>query len=76
MAKEDPYFRLRVPETLKSRIEKSAAENNRSMTAEIISRLDKSFVYEVATNEVEKILEEHRQRLKRIERHLKLGGEP
>lgn len=43
MAKDDPYFRLRVPEKLKAQIEKSAAASNRSMTAEIISRLEKSY---------------------------------
>ena len=75
MSREDPYFRLRVPETLKARIEKSAAENNRSMTAEIISRLSKSFEYEAAASEIEEILQEHRQRLKRIERHLNIAGE-
>lgn len=43
MARDDPYFRLRIPEALKARVEKSAAESNRSMTAEIISRLEQSY---------------------------------
>ncbi|TCN30306.1 Arc family DNA-binding protein [Sinorhizobium americanum] len=43
MAREDLHFRLRIPEGLKNRIEDAAAENNRSMTAEIIDRLETSF---------------------------------
>lgn len=43
MAREDSHFRLRIPDALKAQIEKSAAENNRSMTAEIISRLEESY---------------------------------
>mgnify|MGYP001766224447 CR=1 FL=1 len=46
MAREDLHFRLRIPEALKERIEAAAASNNRSMTAEIISRLERSFEVE------------------------------
>ena len=43
MAREDLHFRLRIPEDLKLRIEQAAAESHRSMTAEIVSRLEESF---------------------------------
>jgi len=43
MARDDLQFRLRIPEELKGQIAIAAAENNRSMTAEIISRLQDSF---------------------------------
>jgi hypothetical protein len=43
MSREDLHFRLRIPEDLKKRIEESAAENRRSMTAEIVERLEESF---------------------------------
>lgn len=43
MARDDLHFRLRIPEDLKSRIEASASANHHSMTAEIVSRLEKSF---------------------------------
>lgn len=46
MARDDLHFRLRIPDTLKERIEAAAATNNRSMTAEIISRLERSFEME------------------------------
>ncbi|WP_412032828.1 Arc family DNA-binding protein [Nitratireductor aquimarinus] len=39
MAREDPHFRLRIPEDLKEKIAEIAAVNERSMTAEIIERL-------------------------------------
>jgi hypothetical protein len=42
MAREDLHFRLRIPEELKAEIEEAAAENHRSMTAEIIARLTAS----------------------------------
>jgi leucyl aminopeptidase (aminopeptidase T) len=44
MAREDLHFRLRIPEGLKKEVEAAAAENRRSMTAEIISRLEQSFL--------------------------------
>lgn len=43
MAREDLHFRLRIPEELKAKVEDSALDNHRSMTAEIIARLESSF---------------------------------
>lgn len=42
MARDDLHFRLRIPEALKARIEQSADANRRSMTAEIVARLEES----------------------------------
>lgn len=39
----DPQFKLRLTPGLKIRIERAAEENNRSMNAEIIARLEESF---------------------------------
>jgi hypothetical protein len=39
MARVDPHFRLRIPAALKAEIEAAAAGSGRSMTAEIIDRL-------------------------------------
>ncbi|MBA3448138.1 MAG: Arc family DNA-binding protein, partial [Pseudaminobacter sp.] len=44
MAREDLHFRLRIPEELKKRIEAQADLSSRSMTAEIIARLEFSFI--------------------------------
>jgi hypothetical protein len=43
MAREDLHFRLRIPEDLKQKVEKAAADNHRSMTAEMVARLEDSF---------------------------------
>lgn len=42
MARDDPQFRIRLPAELKSRIEKLAASNHRSLNAEIVVRLESS----------------------------------
>lgn len=47
MARDDPHFRLRLPAELKEKIEFSAKENNRSINAEILSRLENSFSVQV-----------------------------
>ncbi|MFW6681762.1 Arc family DNA-binding protein [Komagataeibacter intermedius] len=43
MARNDPMMRFRAPEELKARIEQAAAKNSRTLNAEIIYRLDRSF---------------------------------
>ena len=43
MARIDPKFMLWLPEELRDRIKDQAAANNRSMNAEIIARLERSF---------------------------------
>ena len=42
----DPQYKLRLPPELKTRIEKAAGANLRSMYAEIVARLERSFVHE------------------------------
>lgn len=43
MARTDPQFNLRIPLELKERLEEAAAANRRSVTAELIARLETSF---------------------------------
>lgn len=54
MAREDLHFRLRIPEEMKLLIEDAARRNQRSMTAEIISRLD--YTFGKATEEVRELI--------------------
>lgn len=61
MARDDLQFRLRIPEKLKQKIEISAGENNRSMTSEIISRLERSY-------ENDETIDDMYTRLEKIER--------
>lgn len=44
MSREDPHFKLRIPPGLKRKVYESAVVNERSMTAEINSRLESTFV--------------------------------
>ncbi len=46
---------------------KSAAENNRSMTAEIISRLESSYDYEKDGEWTQEAISDHERRLDKVE---------
>ncbi|WP_417425583.1 Arc family DNA-binding protein [Hoeflea sp.] len=50
MTREDLHFRLRIPEGLKKRIEAAAEQNHRSMTAEIVVRLEETFRSPIVTS--------------------------
>jgi predicted DNA-binding protein len=52
MSREDPQLRIRLPIELKEKIEESAKTNSRSMNAEIVQRLDISFLSEIPTDEL------------------------
>jgi hypothetical protein len=52
MSREDPQFRIRLPADLKEKIEDSAKGNNRSLNAEIVYRLDASFISELPTDQL------------------------
>ncbi|TCD19170.1 MULTISPECIES: Arc family DNA-binding protein [Pseudomonadaceae] len=43
MSREDPQFKLRLPTSLKTRVEEAAVLNRRSINAEILARLEQSF---------------------------------
>ncbi|WP_447863529.1 Arc family DNA-binding protein [Kluyvera sichuanensis] len=47
MSREDPQLRIRLPIELKEKIEETAKNNARSMNAEIVQRLEASFVSEI-----------------------------
>jgi molybdopterin converting factor small subunit len=44
MARDDPQINIRLPATLKERLESEAVANSRSTTAEIVARLEQSFL--------------------------------
>ncbi|WP_310067873.1 Arc family DNA-binding protein [Paraburkholderia caledonica] len=43
MTREDPQMKLRLPPDLKDRLTEAATANNRSLNAEVVSRLQESF---------------------------------
>ncbi|RAX42379.1 Arc family DNA-binding protein [Rhizobium tropici] len=51
MAREDLHFKLRIPEDLKRRIAAASRASERSMTAEILARLEASFVAAISPAE-------------------------
>lgn len=52
MSREDPQLRIRLPIELKEKIEDAAKGNNRSLNAEIVFRLDASFLNELQPDEL------------------------
>ena len=42
MARSDPQMNFRIPAELKDRLEVAAKDNNRSLTSELVSRLEAS----------------------------------
>lgn len=43
MARNDPTIYMRIPQTLKDALDAAALENKRSLTAEVVARLEASF---------------------------------
>lgn len=71
MSRDDPHFRLRIPENLKREIEASARENSRSITAEIVHRLEHSFhLTESDKESLADEIEQLRTRLARLKAHI------
>lgn len=46
MSRTDPQVNFRMPAELKQKLETAAAENRRSITAELVARLEESFARE------------------------------
>lgn len=65
MAREDLHFRLRIPEDLKNKIQAEAERNHRSMTAEILARLETTFEPSGST-EISKALLELRSEVREL----------
>ena len=70
MARNDPQMNLRVPMELKEKIENAALNNGRTITAEAVYRLEKSFEPDANPREtfefesMERIYREQAQELK------------
>lgn len=47
--RDDPQLRVRIPQDLKDALEKTAADNDRTLTAEVIRRLRESLEDEGVT---------------------------
>jgi hypothetical protein len=47
MARDDPQVNLRLPAALKERLDEASEQNKRSLTAEVVARLEESFEREL-----------------------------
>jgi hypothetical protein len=52
MSRTDPQFNLRIPETLRDKVVAAAKENGRSSTAEILARLELSFLGDAPSDDL------------------------
>jgi predicted DNA-binding protein len=52
MSREDPQLRIRLPVELKEKVEETAKANGRSINAEIVHRLDVSFLKDIPTDQL------------------------
>ncbi|TDX14656.1 Arc-like DNA binding dprotein [Buttiauxella sp. BIGb0552] len=52
MSREDPQLRIRLPVELKEKVEEAAKANGRSINAEIVHRLDVSFLKDIPTDQL------------------------
>ena len=50
MARNDPLVNFRIPADLKDRLVQAASDNNRSITAELVMRLERSFALDMNIN--------------------------
>lgn len=60
-------YLLRLPDGLRGQIEASAKANNRSLNAEIISRLERSFDLDDGLTELDEGFTDHEKRIDRLE---------
>lgn len=70
----DPQFKLRMPAAVKEEIEAAAADNNRSMNAEIVDRLERSGEMIAKIERLEKINRELNAKVSKLERVAELQG--
>lgn len=72
----DPQYKLRWPEELRQKVAQSAKAYNRSMNADIIARLERSFLTEPEFSPLNMPSEELEERLNRVLDQRELNGDP
>lgn len=72
----DPQYKLRWPEELRQKVAQSAKAYNRSMNADIIARLERSFLTEPEFSPLNMPPEELEERLNRVLDQRELDGDP
>ena len=72
----DPQYKLRWPEELRDKVVASAKAYNRSMNADIIARLERSFLTESEFSPLNMPPKELEERLNRVLDQRELDGDP
>lgn len=67
MARTDPQVNFRIPAELKDKLDAAAKENNRTITAELILRLEATFAKDDEVQELRSILDQLYEQVQRIE---------
>lgn len=70
MARNDPQVNFRIPAELKEKLEESARNNDRTITAELIKRLENSFNYEENFPATYDFVGELDERVERLEKNM------
>lgn len=52
MARHDPQVSFRIPASLKEKLDRAAGENNRTITAELVLRLEQTFSEDETVSEL------------------------
>ncbi|MCU1196168.1 Arc family DNA-binding protein [Stenotrophomonas maltophilia] len=73
MARTDPQVNFRIPAELNERLKEAAAENGRTITAELVQRLEASFRRSVDDEKVVEVVEGLKERLQVTEQHLEVA---
>lgn len=63
MARSDPQINFRIPQELKDALDAASAENRRSLTAEVVARLQQSFENKLLSQGDIEVLEQSAQTL-------------
>lgn len=63
MARSDPQINFRIPQELKDALDAASAENRRSLTAEVVARLQQSFENKLLSQGDMEVLEQSAQTL-------------
>ncbi|WP_461383818.1 Arc family DNA-binding protein [Devosia indica] len=68
MARDDLHFRLRIPDELKTKIEAAAAKSRRSMTAEIVARLEEYEALELGEESLTSFVQRQQKEIDTLKR--------
>lgn len=70
MARTDPQVNFRIPAELKDKLDDAAKENGRTLTAELILRLEMTFEHDDQVQDLQARVDQLENESKRLEKNL------